>query len=90
MRIEAMNLIKIHVIRAETPQAVVDGVVDMFSRKTALINVVAHRIKNLCGNDLSITGATNPSRARPSTSSLAPMEYMSAVSKKLMPASNAR
>ena len=46
--------------------------------------------KSLVAMTTRSRGGPNSRNARPSTSSLAPSEYMSAVSKKLMPSSRAR
>ena len=46
-----MDLVQVHVIRAQAPQAVVDRVADVLARQAALIRVVAHGVENFGGDD---------------------------------------
>ena len=63
---------------------------NVLARKPALVRVVAHRVEDLGGDDHRSRGGPKSFSARPSISSLTPTEYMSAVSKKLIPSSSAR
>ena len=56
MRIEAVDLIKIDVIGAETAQAVVDGVADVLARKAALIRIIAHGVEDFRRDDQLFAG----------------------------------
>ena len=48
--IEAMDLVQIHVVGAQAPQAVVDGVQDVLARKAALVGIVAHGVEDFGGD----------------------------------------
>jgi D-alanyl-D-alanine dipeptidase len=45
-----MDLIEIDVVNAETPQARIDRVPDVFLRSSALVWSVSHRVKDFCGD----------------------------------------
>src|SRR6266850_1091470 len=49
--IETMDVVKIDVIRSEPSQTVINRVHDMLSRKSALIWIITHRIKDFGGDD---------------------------------------
>jgi hypothetical protein len=88
--VKAMNLVKIDVIGAKAAQAVVDRMKNVLAREALLVGIVPHRLKTLVAMTTRSRDGPNSFSARPVTSSLAPTEYISAVSKKLMPDSNAR
>ena len=48
--VEAVDLVEVHVIGPQPPQAVVDGVHDVLARQAALVGVVAHRAEHLGGD----------------------------------------
>ena len=48
--IEAVDLIKVHIIGLQTPQAVIDGMHDVLARKPALVGIVAHGVEDLGRN----------------------------------------
>src|SRR6185437_10671886 len=46
-----MNLIQIDVIGSKPAQAVIDGVVNMFARETALVRIVSHGMEDFGRDD---------------------------------------
>jgi hypothetical protein len=52
-----VNLVEIHVIRAQPPQAIVDGVKDVLARESPEVGIVAHRLVNLGGDHNSVAAA---------------------------------
>ena len=85
-RIGPVDLVQVDVVGAEAAQAVLALLDDPAARLAAHVRVVAHRPVNFVA---STTSSRRPARALPTISSDSPAEYTSAVSTKLMPASNA-
>jgi hypothetical protein len=73
-RVEAVDLVEVDVVGAQSAQAVVDGMQDVLARQAALVGVVAHRVEDLGAMTMRSRGAPSSLSARPSTSSLAPSE----------------
>ena len=63
---------------------------DVLARQPAVVGAVAHRDRTTLVAMTTSSRAPKSRSARPTISSLTPREYMSAVSKKLMPSSSAR
>ena len=88
--VEPVNLVQVHVVGAQAAERIVDRAHDVRPRQPG-----AHEARVPSGSrpwSRSRPRRAAPGRARPVpvTSSLTPFEYMSAVSKKLMPCSSAR
>src|ERR1700761_1045378 len=54
--VETVNLIEIDVVRAETSQAVINGVKDVFAGEPALVRIITHGVVDLRGDDHLVTG----------------------------------
>ena len=63
--VEAVNLVEIHVIRAQPPQAIVDGVKDVLARESPEVGIVAHRLVNLGGDHNSVAAADEIAESPP-------------------------
>jgi len=87
-RVETVNLIKVDRLDAQSSQAGLARLHDVLARQSTHVRPVVQRPEDLRGEYDLLEIAIDRS-ARPVISSLTPSEYMSAVSKKLMPASKA-
>ena len=83
-----MNLVKVDVVHAEPLQRGVDRLEDVLARQAAGVGARPIGLNTLVAITTSARRAYSLI-ARPRISSLAPSEYMSAVSKKLIPRSSA-
>src|SRR6185436_21151038 len=50
-RIEAVNLIEVHVVELQTFEAGVDGMPDVLGRKPLFVGGASHRVEDLGGDD---------------------------------------
>jgi len=85
----AMNLVQIDVVDTQTLQAGIDRMTNMLFDVPRSFGVLPIGLYTFVA--MTVSSRRNPSflSARPVTSSLAPSEYISAVSKKLIPDSTA-
>ncbi len=87
--VEAMDLVEIDHVDAQPLEARLATLLDVLAREARHVGAGAHFVEHLGGHDALFEPGILAQRL-PVTSSLAPSEYMSAVSKKLMPLSTAR
>ena len=88
--VEAVDLVEVDGLHPQPPQARLARLHDVLAREPATGSAPSPiGLKTLVARTISFRSPYSRS-ARPVTSSLTPSEYMSAVSKKLMPASMAR
>ena len=86
--IPAMNLVQVHVIGLQAPQALVKFEEDRFAREAVAVGLVPHHAVEFRGDNHGFAPRVRFQES-PRTLSLSPAEYTLAVSKKLIPRSRA-
>ena len=89
VRVPAVDLVEVDVVGAQPAQRGVDRGQDVLAGQAAVVRAVRHGVEDLGREHVVVAGGKNSPSSAPVTSSDAPSEYMSAVSKKITPASTA-